>query len=325
MQQLIDIMLKKNAAIIVLCGRKRLLEKSLKYFYKNWNNKYDYPLYIHSFQKLFTDKEKTNIRTNFSKNIFFYEINPQIPKYIQENELFYNRKYNKYVLKNFSDKRLGYLHMCYFASNITSFGRPGCLAKELKKYDFLMRFDDDSLLKKKINYDFFNKFTKFPLATGRLIVSNKKDYILVRENLLIFLKNFFKKNKIKIKNKLLRDAVVKNNENMMLKIPYSIGNFDFYNMKKIKKSLFNKYIKAVNLFGGQYKYRWADIEIINLFFYAFYQKPIFSFRLSKEVYDDKVKEANPVYYSPFSQKYGVDLNSAYNFYLRLKKFFMKIY
>jgi hypothetical protein len=209
--------------------------------------------------------------------------------------------------------------MCYFASNITSFGKKGCLVKELKKYDYLMKIDDDSLIKKKINFDLFDKLKKYPLATARLQISNRKDYSLVRENLLNFLKNFFISKRIKIRNSILAKAIKKNDENYLLRIPYSIGNLDLYNMKIVKNSLFKEYIKRVNLFGGQYKYRWGDIEIINLFFYAFYKRPIYDFKFSKYIYIDKIKEAQVVYHSPFTEKNNLNLNSLYRLYLKIRK------
>ncbi len=312
-------MKKKKAAIIILAARKNLLSKSLQNLFKNWNYKYNYPVYVHTFGKIFTEKEKKIINQKISPKIFFYEITPEIPSHILEKDLFYNRKYNPYVIKNFSKKRLGFLHMCYFASNITSFGKRGCLVKELSNYDYLMRMDDDSLIKKKIDFDLFSKLKKYPLGTARLNINNKKYYLLVRENLLIFLKNFFSSRKIKIRNKLLSQAIKKENENLLLKIPYSLGNFDLYNMKIVKSSIFKEYISQVNLFGGQYKYRWGDMEIINLFFYAFYNMPIYNFKFSKNIYDDKVPEATPVYHSPFTEKYNLNFNNLYSFYLKLRK------
>ena len=311
--------MKKKAAIFIISGRKELLYNTLNSFFKNWNSQFNYPVYVHTFGKVYSELEKQIIKKNISPDIFFYEIEPEIPAYIKEKEIFYNRKYNSYVVKNFSKKRLGFLHMCYFASNITSFGKKGCLIKELKNYDYLMRIDDDSLVKKKINFDLFDKLEKYPLATGRLKISNRKDYLLIRENLLNFLKKFFISKKIKIKNAILDEAVKKNDENYLLRIPYSLGNFDLYNMKIIKASIFKQYIKKVNLFGGQYKYRWGDIEIINLFFYAMYKKPIYDFKFGKDIYIDKVKNAQTVYHSPFTEKYNLNLNGIYNFYLKVRK------
>ena len=309
----------KNAAIYVLCGRKELLYNSLKNFFENWNNSFQYPVFVHTFGKVFSKAEKQTIQKDISHSIFFYEIKPKIPSYINENEIFYNRKYNNYVVKNFSKKRLGYLHMCYFASNLTSFGKRGCLVKDLKNYDYLMKIDDDSLIKKKINFDLFDKLNKYPLATAKCEISNRKDYLLVRENLLNFLKKFFIKNKVQIKNKTLLKAIKKNDENYLLRIPYSCGNLDLYNMKIIKSSIFKEYIKSVNLFGGQYKYRWGDIEIINLFFYAFYKEPIYDFKFTKDIYVGKVENAFQVYHSLFTEKYNLNLNSFYRFYIRVRK------
>lgn len=311
--------MKKKAAIFIISGRKQLLYNTLNSFFKNWNSQFNYPVYVHTFGKVYSELEKQIIKKNISPDIFFCEIEPEIPAYIKEKEIFYNRKYNSYVVKNFSKKRLGFLHMCYFASNITSFGKKGCVVRELKNYDYLMRIDDDSLLKKKINFDLFDKLEKYPLATGRLKISNRKDYLLIRENLLNFLKRFFISKKIKIKNVILDKAVKKNDENYLLRIPYSLGNFDLYNMKIIKASIFKQYIKRVNLFGGQYKYRWGDIEIINLFFYGFYKKPIYDFKLGKDTYIDKVKNAQAIYHSPFTEKYNLNLNGIYNFYLHIRK------
>jgi len=63
------------------------------------------------------------------------------------------------------------------------------------------------------------------------------------------------------------------------------------------------------------------MEIINLFFYAFYKKPIYNFKFGKDTYIDKVKDAKPVYYSPFTEKYNLNLNNFYSFYLKIKKIF----
>jgi hypothetical protein len=115
-------------------------------------HQYNYPIYVHTFGKIFSDSEKIAIKKKISPYIFFFEIKPKVPDNITEKEIFYNRNYNQYVVKNFSKKRLGFLHMCYFASNITSFGKRGCLVKNLKNYDYLMRIDDDSLIKKKYNF-----------------------------------------------------------------------------------------------------------------------------------------------------------------------------
>ena len=42
-------MSKHNAGIVILLARTKILEKTLENFYKNFNFKYDYPIYLHTF------------------------------------------------------------------------------------------------------------------------------------------------------------------------------------------------------------------------------------------------------------------------------------
>ena len=142
-------MYKKNNAIVMLVARTNIIETSLNFFFKYWNNKYQYPIYIHTFGNIISPSLKKKIYNNISKNIFFIKINPQIPNNIKETELYYNRKYLKYVRAAFPKKRLGFLHMCNFLTNINSYGKKGCISNRLKKYDNLMFVDDDIYFKKK--------------------------------------------------------------------------------------------------------------------------------------------------------------------------------
>ena len=61
--------------------------------------------------KIYNKNFINNIR-KFNK-IEFIEIDYEFPKNISTNELFFNRKYNRYVKNNFK-KRQGYLHMEHF-------------------------------------------------------------------------------------------------------------------------------------------------------------------------------------------------------------------
>ena len=127
-----------NAAIYLLSSRVKLLEECLYYLNKNWNYKYDYPIHVHHFDNIYSDAQKNKIRNRVSKNIFFHQIEYEIPEFIRTEDIFYNRKYLQYVKKSFSKKRLGYLHMEHFVINITSFGKKGCLVDELSQYDKLV-------------------------------------------------------------------------------------------------------------------------------------------------------------------------------------------
>ena len=127
-------MIKKyNAGIIVLVARVKILKKTLNFFYENWNQRYDYPIYLHTFGKIIPNSLIENINKNISKNIFVKEVEYGVPENINESELFYHRKYNDYVKKRFPKKRIGYLHVLRFSTNITSFGKKGCFSKEMEK------------------------------------------------------------------------------------------------------------------------------------------------------------------------------------------------
>ena len=285
--------MKINAAIIILVGRPNLFRKTLKSFYKNWNKKFNYPIYIHTFGKIFEKQEEEFFKKKY-KNIFFKIINPEIPKNIKKKELFFYRFYNNYSFKSFNRKRLGYLHACYFASNISTFGNKGCLGKELKKYDYLLRIDDDSWLRKKINYDFFKKFKKYPMGTARLTITKDSRLPLTREELYSFLKKYIKDKNIKVSNKKLKSIFDLNDEKKLDLMPYSEGNFDMYNMKYFKSKRFKNFISRVNKFGGQYKYRWADYDLLNLYLYIYYNNPIYDFNLSEKVYLSAHPEAKRI-------------------------------
>ena len=154
-------MFKKNNAIVMLVARINIIEKTLKFFFENWNDKYQYPIFIHTFGNLISPSLKKKINNKISKNIYFIKINPQIPNNINKHELYYNRTYLKYVKETFSKKRLGFLHMCNFLTNINSYGKTGCISYKLKKYDNLMFLDDDIYFKKKIKFDLFDYLEKY--------------------------------------------------------------------------------------------------------------------------------------------------------------------
>jgi hypothetical protein len=274
---------KLNAAIIILVGRPLLFHETLKLFYKNWNYKYNYPVYVHTFGEIFNNADKLYFKKIY-KNIFFETIFPKIPNHIKKKELFYYRFYNDFAYHSFNSSRLGYLHMCNFTSNIASFGKTGCLSLKLKKYDYILRIDDDSWFIKKIKINFFNKLKKYPMATGRLTITKNSYVHLTREKLFFFIKKFIKDNKIKVANKKLKVILNLGDEKNLFNLQYSLGNFDLYNMKLFKSKRFSKFIKAVNSFGGIYKYRWADYDLINLYLYMYYKNPIYSLKLSKNKY-----------------------------------------
>tara|TARA_B100000780_G_scaffold274737_1_gene240205 strand:- start:665 stop:1606 length:942 start_codon:yes stop_codon:yes gene_type:complete len=307
-----------NAAIIIPSGRPKLLKKTLSSFYKNWNNKYQYPIYIHTLGEVYSEEEKKFFIKKY-KNISFEIVNPKLPKHIKKKDLFFNRFYNKYAFNSFTARRLGYLHICYFVSNVASFGKAGCLSKKLEQYDYIMRIDDDAWFRKKINFDMFKRCGKHPQATGRLTISGSRKIPLTREKLFYFLQKYIKTNNINVINNKLKLVLNSNDENNFSQLPYSLGNFEIYNMKVFKSPKFKRYISSVNKFGGQYKYRWADYDLTNLFLYMFYKNPILSFKFSEETYKSSHPNAKKVYDSD-----GLFSNLIFYITKRIKFLFYKI-
>ncbi len=296
---------KHNAAIYLLSSRVKNLEECLYYLYKNWNNQYDYPVYVHHFDKIYSDELKKKINKNISQNIFFHQVDYKIPSFISEADLFYNRKYLKYVRESFSKKRIGYLHMVHFSSNLNSFGKTGCLVKELEQFERLMRIDDDSYFESKIKFDLFDTLDLYPFATGYTWTRNTYRELDTREKLWEFYKKYIDKKKITPKNKILQKAIETNDEKLMHNLKWSAGNLNLYDMRVLKNNKeWSEYIKLHNDYGGTFKHRWGDIEIIDLFFHTWLAEP-FDLKLKdKNLYNNKF----PSVFSDLAPSTGKNLN-----------------
>ena len=282
-------MKKHNAAIYLLSSRVKLLEKCLYYLNENWNKKYNYPIHVHHFDDIYSDSHKNRIRNRVSKNIFFHQIDYEIPNFIRPEDLFFNRKYLKYVKKSFSKKRIGYLHMEHFVINITSYGKRGCLVDELSQYDKLMRIDDDSYFKSKIDYDFFDFVDKYPFVTGYTWSRYNSRVLDTREYLWSFYKKYIKDCKIIPKSKRLQEALKTDDEKVMHDLSWSAGNLNLYNMEVFRNSEeWKTYLERLNDYGGGFKHRWGDIPSIGLFGYTHFETPVFDLKLKEQdLYDDK--------------------------------------
>ncbi len=278
-----------NAAVYLLSSRKKLLPICLKKLFENWNYKYQYPVFVYFFKNTYNKNFINNIRNKISNKIEFIEIDYEFPKNISANELFFNRKYNRYVKEQFPKKRQGYLHMEHFVTNITSFGKIGCVSKELEKYDYLMRIDDDSNFYSKINFDLFNSMNNSVFSTGYTWNNFSWRQECTRENLWNFYKEYLNEKKILPKNKILLQAIQNNDEMQMHKLKWSAGNLNIYNMKFFKNDTnWLHYLDKLNKFAGDYKYRWGDIETIGLFYYTFFEEPIYDYDLiNKKLYLNK--------------------------------------
>ena len=312
-------MKKYNAAVYLLSGRVNLLEKCLSSFFKNWNNKYKYPVFVHYFGNIYSKNFIKKIRKNVSPLIEFRKVKTKLPKNLKEKDLFYNKKHLRYVRETFSKKRLGYLHGQRFWVNLTSYGKVGCLCKDLKKYDYLMRIDDDSGFLKKINYDLFDKLKKYPFATGYTWNNYNYTHKDTRVELWNFYKNYLKKFKYTPKNKILKKAVKENDEYKMHKLAWSAGNINFYNIKLFLKHPWKEYLKHLNQVSGDYKYRWGDIETIGLFAYTHFSKPIYDHNLKeKRLYTNKIDSHYSTMVPSTYSKFNLHNSKVLSFYHWIK-------
>ena len=81
--------MSRNAAILMVSGRKKILPKTLKLFHENWNNHFKYPIYIYDIGNVYTDRDIKFYEIKY-ENLKFVKVFPKIPSNIHEKELFYN-------------------------------------------------------------------------------------------------------------------------------------------------------------------------------------------------------------------------------------------
>lgn len=294
---------KHNAAIYLLSSRKNDLYRCLEYLHKNWNYNHGYPIYVNHFDDIYDEEFIDNIRTNISKDIHFEQILYEIPKHIPESELFYNRKYLQYVRKSFPPTRIGYLHMEHYVCNIHNYGKKGCLSKELNKFDYLMRIDDDSWFKSPIEEDMFDYVQDMPIATAFTWNHCGQGHLDTRENLWNFYLSYLQKNNISaedIKDPRLKEAVTSADEMKMHVLPWTCGNLNIYNMKMLIEAGLDDWILEVNKFGGTYKHRWGDLEVLGLFAYTNFKKSVYNLKLREAgLYEPKLPSSG---YAPSTLK-----------------------
>jgi hypothetical protein len=315
---------KSKSAIIILVARTNIIYRTLTLFYKNSNNKFQYPIYIHTFGDLIDDDLKKKINNEIDSTIKFITIYPKIPSHIDEKDLYYNRNYHDYVKKTFSKKRIGFLHMCYFLTNITNFGHEGCISSELENYENLMFYDDDIHYKTEIKFDLFESLTDYPLVTAFTSKLEKNETNLACvENLWEFYKNYIALNKIIPKDKLLSSAITSNDDNVLFQLDHSSGCMELYNMKKFKNDNWYNFINEVNKYGGNYKFRWNNNFIINLYLRTYYDDPIKNLNLlENEIIDIKFPGSDQFIYFDYKDYYN---SKSFKFLVDLKNIFSKMY
>lgn len=282
--------MKYNACIFLISARKNLLHTCLKYLDDNFNKVYKYPIYIFYHDNIYDDLDfQSSIKSiNSSVSYTFSNIKFNIPSHIKKQDLFFNLKNNKYA-KNFTSKRINYLHANFFWNNFMhdSFN--------LNHFDYVMRIDDDSWFKSKIDFDLFdsvNEPNTF-FSTGFTWNHFTSSHLETRVDLFNFIKNYVSKYNISVKNKQLSDALNGEVDNSNFHtLLWNCGNLNVYNMKLFKHPYWKIYNDLFNDIAGGYRYRWGDIEIIGLFCYIHFDIPLIDLKLKeKNLYHDKIPGA----------------------------------
>lgn len=242
----------KPNALIWYMGVRSCLKESLKLLYKNFNNEYKYPVLVTTFGKQYSKRFIKNIHKNIDSSIMFIELEePKVPCHIKEEELFYHKKEIPYVRNRFPKSRIGFLHINQFVAGLTM-EHP-----EIKKYDYVLKIDDDHFFIEGIDFDFF-KFMKdndykFGVFANKNFNYSRQTQIGLRE----LAKKYIKENNIQPKSKSLNKD----------------GNWDsvashdptIWDMNIFRNQNWKNWWNYVNESGGIYKYRWGDLEIHALY------------------------------------------------------------
>ena len=164
--------------------------------------------------------------------------------------------------------------------------------KELENFDYLIRIDDDSWFKNKIDFDMFDELDKNNcyFGTGFTWNSFGPNHLETRHNLFNWIKNYIDKYKVNVKSKQLKESLDDKIDNKLFHtLDWNLGNLNIYNRKMFKTKEWEQYNYEFNKIAGGYRYRWGDIEVIGLFAYIHLDKPLFSLNLkTKDLYDAKL-------------------------------------
>ena len=262
----------KNGCIFLISARKNLLKPCLTFLNDNYNSNFNYPVLIFYHGKKYDDAnfrksiESINPNTKYS----FHKIEAKIPDHLTEKDMFWNLPNNGYA-KGFGKQREGYLHANYFWNNFMNF-------KELKDFDYMIRIDDDSWFKKKINFDMFEELDKHNKLCGCAYTWNhvQSRVLETRQHFFEWIKMYVKKYNVEIKNKNLKKYINEGETDVISKIKYNknfhsmkylCGNCNIYNRKMFETNEWKQYLNEFNNLGGGYRYRWGDCEIISMFYY----------------------------------------------------------
>lgn len=276
----------KKGCIFLISGRKSLLRECLFLLNENYNEKFNYPVLIFYFGKLYDDyKFRESIRSiNRKVEYRFHKLKAIIPSNIKKKDLFWNLK-NSYA-KRFKG-RIGYLHAITFKINFINYA-------QFNEFDYFMVIDDDSWFKGKIDLDLFEELDKNKgfFGTSHMWKNSTERAINTRVNLFNWTKNFIKKNKLEVKDRKLRESLNKEVENILFhSLEWNSGNCNVFNRKMFDTDSWKKFNNEFNKIAGGYRYRWGDCEIFGIYTYIYLNPSIINFNLqAKGLYESQLPD-----------------------------------
>lgn len=274
--------MSNNTAIVMLSSRYQTILNCLKYYNLNHpvpgENKY--PLFIYHFDE-YNESTKNDVKNFYKGEVSFIQVKYEIPWNISEEDLYCNRKEVLYVKQNFPPERIGYIHMCNFCfSDI--FNRP-----EIKNFKYVIKFDDDSYFSKPLDFNIVDRFKEvkeksdiFGMCGFKWGKNASQNNIDTRIMLFEFVKYYVNSRKIEIKNKDLRDAIQTNNLLNFHQLGWR-SDLTIYEVDSFKDYRWKDWVAAVNDYGGIYKYRWGDCELLELYAMFYFKDGIYDLDLLK--------------------------------------------
>ena len=276
-------------AAYCLSGRPDRLPSALSAYWANVPLSREGPVFLYYFKGSHTRRSIERARRAYRGTMHVRELDPRVPSHIGKRELFFHQEH-EYAQK-FGRKRINYLHMEHFVSNPQELD-------DLKSYEFTLRFDDDSDFIAPVPLNFKRLMNERQAIIGSAkLWSRDSDRVRgVRENLFDFTRHYCLSNSIEPQHSGLASAIFNNDEVAFHQLMWSAGNFNLYRHAWFLTPEWASWIGAVNHFGGQYRYRWGDQEIIGLFGYMYSSSPLVDFRMVRDgLYKPQQPETSMVY------------------------------
>lgn len=243
-------------ASCVLIGRPELALETISELVRKSEILRSAPIFAFHFPDTLSSAEIQEIE-KISNAVTVVETTLPLPRY-RDEEMFFSRK-NDYA-RRFGRGRIGYLDMCFWRSNL--FQEP-----VLHGFDYIVTFDDDSHF-----ISSPDPYLRRAFETAGWIIASAGTWntfsqrtLDVRMNLMSFTRDFLSQNSIAPRDSTLALALESTDEARFHSMDWSMGNFNVYNRQAFLTQDWFRWIYSVNLFGGAYRFRWSDIEVLGLY------------------------------------------------------------